>query len=453
MKLAKAKLHFIGIGGIGMCGLAEVLHNMGARVTGSDLNENVNTAHLKEIGVKIFKGHRAEQVGDADVVVYSSAIHFGNPEIAEARSRDIPLIARAEALAEIMRLKRGIAVAGTHGKTTTTGMVASILLAAQSSPTIYIGGRFAAIKSSAQLGQGEWLVAEADESDGSFNRLSPELAIITNIDSDHLDYFKSFDNLINAFTEFAMRVPFYGACVVCGDDPHVREALANFAKRVYFYGFDPKNDFVLKGEKGHYEIFKFDRQKQAHSPWSTMEMKVPGKHNALNGAAAFITGWLAGCSLEVCKKGLLNFEGVDRRFQFKGEKNGIKIYDDYGHHPTEVSAVLAAFKEKYPDNRIVVYFQPHRFSRTQSCWNDFTHCFQQSDYLWVTDIYPAGEAPIAGIHAKKLVDDIKHPQKFYLAKGDGLALYIAKQLKKGDVFVTLGAGDGWKLGLDVLGQL
>ncbi len=453
MKLAKAKFHFIGIGGIGMCGLAEVLHNMGSQVTGSDLSENANTAHLKQIGIKIYTGHSAAHVGDADVVVYSSAVQFGNPEIAEARSREIPLIPRAEALAEIMRLQRGIAVAGTHGKTTTTSMVASILLAANSSPTIVVGGRFAAIKSSAQLGQGEWLVAEADESDGSFNRLSPEIAIITNIDSDHMDYYKSFDNLIKAFSDFALRLPFYGACVACGDDPHVRKALENYPKRVYYYGFQPKNDFVLKGSNSHYEIHKMDRQKNSLQKWSEINLKIPGKHNALNATAAFVTGWVAGYSIEICKKGIAAFEGVDRRFQFKGEKNGIRVYDDYGHHPTEVSAVLDAFKEKYPQNRLVIFFQPHRFSRTQSCWLEFTKCFQQADHLLISDIYPAGEASIPGVTSKKLVEEIKHGHKFYLPKSDQQTDQVLAHLKKGDVLVTLGAGDGWKLGLEILKKL
>lgn len=453
MSLVKAKFHFIGIGGIGMCGLAEVLHNMGAKVTGSDLSENANTVHLRSLGILVFQGHKAEQVGDANVVVYSSAVQFSNPEIVEARRKEIPLIPRAEALAELMRLKRGIAVAGTHGKTTTTSMVASILLEAQISPTIVIGGRFAPIKSSAQLGQGEWLVAEADESDGSFNRLSPELAIITNIDTDHLDYFKNFENLSKAFAHFAARVPFYGACVACGDDPHVRKALENVTKRVYLYGFDSKNDFVIRGERGLYEIQKLDRQTQKYASWAQLEMQVPGRHNALNATAAMITGWLAGVSIEKCQKGLAAFQGVDRRFQFKGEKNGIKIYDDYGHHPTEVAAVLSAFKEKFPQNRIVVFFQPHRYSRTQSCWREFLTCFKESDTLFMTDIYPAGEQPIAGVEAKRLMSEINHQHKFFVPRGETQVATILNELKSGDVFVTLGAGDGWKLGLEILNKL
>lgn len=453
MKLNKAKFHFIGIGGIGMCGLAEVLHNMGAKVSGSDLSENTNTAHLKSIGIQVFKGHKAEQVGEADVVVYSSAVQFHNPEVAEARKRDIPLIPRAEALAEIMRLKRGLAVAGTHGKTTTTSMVASVLLEAQVGPTIVIGGRFAPIKSSAQLGQGEWLVAEADESDGSFNRLSPEIAIITNIDSDHMDFYKSFENLIKAFSDFAMRVPFYGAVVACGDDPTVRKALENVTKRVFFYGFDSKNDFVLKGEKSRYELSKLDRQKQQYEKWAQMDLQVPGKHNALNASAAMIASWLAGVPVQKCEQGISAFQGVDRRFQFKGEKNNVRVYDDYGHHPTEVSAVLAAFKEKYPDRRLVVLFQPHRYSRTQSCWSEFLKCFSQSDALMITDIYAAGEQPIPGIDAQKLVNEISHKDKFYIPRSENQVAEILKKLKSGDVFVTLGAGDGWKLGLEVLNKI
>jgi UDP-N-acetylmuramate--alanine ligase len=392
-------------------------------------------------------------VSDADVVVYSSAVNFSNPEIIEARRKEIPLIPRAEALAEIMRAKRGIAVAGTHGKTTTTSMVASIMLEAQTSPTIVIGGRFAPIKSSAQLGQGEWLVAEADESDGSFNRLNPELAIITNIDADHMDYYKSFDNLQKAFAAFAARVPFYGACIACGDDPNVREALEPVMKRIYFYGFNENNDFVIKGEKGHYEIFRRNIQTQKHEKWANLDMQVPGKHNALNATSAMISGFLAGVPLDKCQKGITAFQGVDRRFQFKGEKSGIRIYDDYGHHPTEVSAVLAAFKEKYPKNRLVVYFQPHRYSRTQSCWKEFLGCFSNSDSLLMTDIYAAGEKPIDGISSQKLLEEIKHSNKVYVPKNEGQVEMVMKQLKSGDVFVTLGAGDGWKLGMEILSKL
>ncbi|MEZ0393385.1 MAG: UDP-N-acetylmuramate--L-alanine ligase [Pseudobdellovibrionaceae bacterium] len=451
MQLDKTKFHFVGIGGIGMCGLAELLHNMGAKVSGSDLSENTNTERLKDLGIPVFRGHKAENVGDADVVVFSSAVQTSNPEVQQARAKQIPLIPRAEALAEIMRLKRGVAVAGTHGKTTTTSMAASIFLEAKANPTIVVGGRFDLIKSTALLGNGEWLVAEADESDGSFQKLTPEIAIITNIDSDHLDYFKSFENLQSSFVNFAHKVPFYGICIVCGDDPIVRQIFENFPKRILFYGFDSQNDLVIQGEKGKYELF--ENTQTGRKKLGDFELKVPGKHNALNAVAAVAAGLKAGFSFEDCKKGLLKFEGVDRRFHFKGEKKGILVYDDYGHHPTEVRAALQGFREKFPDRRLVVMFQPHRYSRTESCWHDFTTCFVQCDLLLLTDIYAAGEAPIAGITSEKLSSEVKHANCQYLPKNPELSTKIASQLKSGDVFITLGAGDGWKVGMEVLEKI
>lgn len=451
MQLIKSKFHFIGIGGIGMCGLAELLHNMGARVSGSDLAENSNTERLKDLGVQIFRGHKAENIVDVDVVVYSSAIPSSNPEIQVARAKQIPLIPRAEALAEIMRLKRGVAVAGTHGKTTTTSMAASIFLHAKVRPTILVGGRFDLIKSTALLGDGEWLIAEADESDGSFNKLSPEIAIITNIDSDHLDYFKSFENLQKAFVAFAQKIPFYGVCIVCGDDPRVRTLFEHFPKKVIFYGFDDSNDMVIRGADGKYELF--ENSQQGRKKLGDFEIRVPGKHNALNAVAAIISGLKAGFSFEICQQGLLKFEGVDRRFHFKGEKSQVRVYDDYGHHPTEVRATLQGFREKFPGRRLVVLFQPHRYSRTEHCWHDFTTCFIQCDHLILTDIYPGGEAPILGITAEKLALEIKHEACSFLTKNSELAQKIFTQLKPGDVFVTLGAGDGWKVGLEILEKL
>ena len=300
-------------------------------------------------------------------MVYSSAISPSNPEIRQARAQSVPLIPRAEALAEIMRLRRGIAVAGTHGKTTTTSLISSIFLEAGRSPTIVVGGRFERIKSTALLGKGEWLIAEADESDGSFNRLSPEVAVITNIDSDHMDHFKTFENLKKAFLDFAYRIPFYGMVIVCGDDPVVRELFAGFSKRIVFYGFDIKNDYVIEGEKGKYTVYKNDLNLDSKAKLGELKMSVPGRHNALNATAGLIAGLAAGIDFEMCAHGLEKFEGVDRRFHFKGEVDEIKVYDDYGHHPTEVRATLQAFREKFEKNRLVVYFQPHRYSRTELC--------------------------------------------------------------------------------------
>ncbi len=433
-----------------MCGLAELLHNMGAFVSGSDFQENTNTRRLKEMGIQVYLGHRPEQVGEPDVVVYSSAISFQNPEIVEARSRGIPLIPRAEALSEIMRLKRGVAIAGTHGKTTTTSLTSSIFLQSNLSPTIVVGGRLETIRSTAFLGQGEWLIAEADESDGSFHKLSPEISVITNIDSDHLDHFKTFENLQRSFYEFAMRVPFYGCVIACGDDPTIRELFQNFPKRLVLYGFDPKNDFQIRGGNGNYQLFHLDHKTGQQKELGSFQVMLPGRHNALNACAAIIVGLEAGLSFKNCRDGLIGFKGVDRRFQFKGEKKSVLVYDDYGHHPTEVRATLSAFREKYPDRRIVVMFQPHRYSRTESCWHEFTQCFSQCDGIYVTDIYPAGESPIEGITAERLVQELKHNNKFYLPKGEKIAVNIAQSLKSGDVFVTLGAGDGWKVGIEIL---
>lgn len=453
MNLQKSKFHFVGIGGIGMCGLAELLHNMGAQVTGSDAAENANTERLKELGIQVHKGHAAQNVGQADVVVYSSAIHFGNPEIAEARSRQIPLIPRAEALAEIMRLKRGVAVAGTHGKTTTTSLTSAIFLQAQLNPTIVVGGRFDMIKSTALLGDGDWLIAEADESDGSFHKLSPEVAIITNIDSDHLDHFKTFENLQKAFHDFALKVPFYGMTIVCGDDSVARSIFEHFPKRILFYGFDSNNDLVIEGENGRYKLFHNDRMKGSRDLLGTFQMKVPGRHNALNAVAAIAAGMHAGIAFEICAQGIARYEGVDRRFHYKGEKAGVMVYDDYGHHPTEVRAVMQAFREKFPDRRLVVYFQPHRYSRTQHCWHDFTNAFAQADVVLMGDIYPAGETPIPGITGERLAQDCKHPNTSYFVRDEQAADKVVAGLKSGDVFITLGAGDGWKLGLSVLEKI
>ena len=454
MKLENAKFHFIGIGGIGMCGLAELLHNIGAVVTGSDASENANTDRLKLLGIKVSKGHAAENVGTANVVVYSGAIPPSNPEIIAARAQQIPLIPRAEALAEIMRLRRGIAVAGTHGKTTTTSLISSIFLEAGQSPTIVVGGRFEKIKSTAMLGKGEWLIAEADESDGSFNKLSPEIAIITNIDSDHMDHFKTFENLKKAFLDFAYRIPFYGMLVVCGDDPDIRELFSNFSKRIVFYGFDLKNDYIIDGEKGHYAIYKNNINLGTKIKIGDLKLPhAPGKHNALNATASLIASLAAGIDFEMCALGLEKFEGVDRRFHYKGEVNQVTVYDDYGHHPTEVRATLQAFREKYEKNRLVVYFQPHRFSRTEHCWQDFKTCFTQADVLFLADIYAAGESPIPGITSEKLLSEIKHDNSFYSPKETDQLEKILKVLKPNDIFITLGAGDGWKLGLDVLEHL
>lgn len=443
MRLATSRVHFIGIGGIGMCGLAELLHNMGAKVSGSDLAENAQTERLKHLGIPVFKGHSADNLRSCEVVVFSGAVGPKNVEYAEARARKIPLIPRAEALAEIMRLKRGIAVAGSHGKTTTTSLIASVFLQAKADPTLVIGGRLDVIQSTAQLGQGQWLIAEADESDGSFNRLAPEIVVITNIDNDHLDYYKSFDRIQNAFLDFASRIPFYGSLIICGDDERVRELFKDFGKRILYYGTKAHNDYRLVGEgRGHYQILHGDRRLVAIKP------PLPGLHNALNSTAALLVGMECGLPLHECVAGIENFRGVDRRFQKRGEVRGILHYDDYGHHPTEIRAVLQGFREYFPDRRLVVLFQPHRFSRTQLCWEQFLTCFKDCDQVFVLDVYPAGETAIPGIDSQALVKNIEHPAARYLPLNN--LMLIRENLKAGDVFITLGAGDVWKLGDKIL---
>lgn len=444
MRLAKSKVHFVGVGGIGMSGLAELLHNMGATVSGSDLADGANLQRLKALGIKTAVGHSKSNVTDADVVVYSSAVNFENPELSEARSRRIPIIPRAEVLAEIMRLKRGIAIGGTHGKTTTTSMIATILIQGNLDPTVVVGGRLDLIKSNSFLGQGDWLVAEADESDGSFLKLSPEIAVITNIDNDHMEFFKTDENLDRAFLDFANRIPFYGVTIACGDDIRIRRVFKNYNKNVYFYGFDEDNDFCLVGEKGRYKVLKDKKEIGSFS------MSLPGRHNALNALASIIASMEAGIAFEDCAEALSSFLGVDRRFQLKGEAKGIRIYDDYGHHPTEVRAVLSAFREKFPNKRVVALFQPHRYSRTKVCWNDFCAAFDQANEVLVMDIYAAGEAPVSGITGERLVSEIKGTKATYVGDSAKAVSAAVQNLKEGDIFVTLGAGDVWKSGMKVL---
>jgi UDP-N-acetylmuramate--alanine ligase len=449
MRLAQAKVHFIGIGGIGMCGLAELLRNMGGHVSGSDLADNANTQRLRAMGVDVVIGHAAANVAGAEVVVYSSAVKSDNPEFREARRLKIPLIPRAEALAEMMRLKRGIAVGGSHGKTTTTSLTASIFMQAQTQPTIVVGGRLDLIKSTALLGQGDWLIAEADESDGSFSRLSPEMVIVTNIDNDHLDYYGTVAQLKKAFFDFAMRTPFYGLAIVCGDDPAARETFADFGKRILFYGIDAGNDLRLSGSKGEYDVYRGEEK------LGRFALGIPGRHNALNAAAALAAGLEAGIPFSVCAAGLESFRGVDRRFQLKGSAGRIDVYDDYGHHPTEVSAVLAAFREKFPDRRVVTVFQPHRYSRTHLVWDQFVDCFGATDTLFVCDIYAAGEQPLKNVSGERLASEVassvhKPRSVEHLSSAADRVARVRSELRDGDILVTLGAGDVWKLGMQVL---
>lgn len=428
-----------------MSGLAELLHNLGAEVTGSDPSENALTLRLQDLGIPIYKTHEPQNVHGVDVVVYSSAVKPSNPEFSESLKMKIPLIRRAEALAELMRLKRGIAVAGTHGKTTTTSIISSILLECGMDPTIVVGGRLEWIQSTAQLGKGEWLVAEADESDGSFNRLSPEVVVITNIDSDHLDHYGSFEVLQRAFLEFASRIPFYGSVILCGDDEVTRNLFSNFGKKIITYGFSPENSFQLikDAARGLWKV------KGPEGDFFEFQSPMPGDHNALNSLAAILASHQSGLSIQACAKSVTQFRGVDRRFQHKAKVRGVDFYDDYGHHPTEVKAVLQGFKDQFPDRRLITFFQPHRFSRTQICWKDFLESFSNTDFLYLLDIYPAGESSLEGISSERLLKEMKHPQgELFVREPSGINKVI-RTFAEGDIVLTLGAGDVYKLNTEL----
>lgn len=447
MKIANSRVHFIGIGGAGMSGLAELIHNMGATVSGSDLSDNSQVERLRSMGIPIAKGHSAQNIKEADVVVYSSAVPDSNPEIQEAKRRKIPIIPRIEVLVEVMRLKRGIAVGGTHGKTTTTSMIASIFLTAKKDPTVVVGGRLDLIKSHSFLGKGDWLIAESDESDGSFLKLSPEIAVITNIDNDHIDHYGSFINLKKAFLEFAKKIPFYGVIVACGDSDQVRETLSSFNKRVIYYGFQDTNDFFLARENDNYIICHGNKK------LGVLQLSVPGRHNALNALAAFVVAFEAGLSVDECLNGLRHYTGVDRRLQLRGEKSGVKVYDDYGHHPTEIKAVIQALREKYPRENLVIAFQPHRYTRTQSCWDDFITAFDGASQVLLWDIYSANESAIEGITSEVLAKAIRHSNVLYVGSGQRALDECVKAVKLGTILVTLGAGDISKQGSEILAKL
>jgi UDP-N-acetylmuramate--alanine ligase len=443
-------IHFVGIGGSGMSGIAEVLLTLGYQVSGSDMKDTPVTQRLKKLGARIAIGHEAANIEGAQVVVTSTAVAPVNPEVLAARERNIPVIPRIEMLAEIARLKYTIAVAGTHGKTTTTSMVAEVLQAGGLDPTVIVGGRLKRLDSGAKLGKGDYLVAEADESDGSFLKLSPALAIITNIDNDHLDYWGSFDRICDGFVQYAGRVPFYGCVIACLDDLHVRNQLPRLTRRVVTYGIETAAQVRASNIQVSAEGTSFDVA-VGGKRLGALRMQVPGRHNVLNALAATVTGLELGISFEKIAEGLAAFEGVGRRMELKGEKDGVRVIDDYGHHPTEIRATLSALRDRYPDNRLVVLFQPHRFTRTQSLWNEFAQSFDQADRVYILDIYPAGEAAIPGVSADLILEPLKKTHKAAFGLPSPLRLNdLRQELRAGDVVLTLGAGDVWKLGEQLL---
>ena len=438
-----------------MSGIAEILLNLGYRVTGSDLKRGDAIERLERLGAKVFVGHDAAHIEDAHVVVFSSAVARDNVELAAARQRQVPAIPRAEMLAELMRLKYAIAVAGTHGKTTTTSMVGAVLAEGRLDPTIVVGGRVTALDSNARLGQGEFLVAEADESDGSFLKLTPTIAVVTTIDAEHLDHYGSLEKIGDAFVAFVDKVPFYGCAVLCLDQPNIQRLIPRIAKRIVTYGLDANAELVarkvaLSGMTSRFEVV--DRGETL----GECRLNVPGRHNVANALAAIGVGLELEIPFLTIAKGLAGFTGVQRRFQVRGEAGGIRVIDDYGHHPVEIQATLAAAKAAF-DCRVITVFQPHRYTRTELLRQEFATAFNQADVLLVLDIYAAGEPPIPGVTAEDLAERIRaHGHRNVTYVGDNRAEIVERLLdivRTGDLVLTLGAGDVGQLGPDLVRRL
>jgi UDP-N-acetylmuramate--alanine ligase len=451
------RIHFVGIGGIGMSGIAELLANLGYEVSGSDAKRSDVTTRLERLGVKVSIGHEAGNVGSADVVVTSSAIGGDNPEVAAARTRTIPVIPRAEMLAELMRLRYGIAVAGAHGKTTTTSMIALVLDRAGLDPTAVIGGRLSAFGSNARLGKGDYMVAEADESDRSFLKLSPSIAVITNIDREHMEAYGTWENLQQAFADFANKVPFYGAVIACAEDAPVRELMGRLTRRVITYGL---SDAEILGEGVQLHAFRSACTVKRRSPegrrrdLGELRVGVPGRHNVLNALAAAAVGLEVGIPFPQIAGALGEFQGAERRFQTRGTAAGVMVVDDYGHHPTEIAAVLAAARGI--DRRVVAVFQPHRYSRTAQLLDEFGRAFAGASELVLTDIYAAGEAPIAGITIESLAAAIRRDfdGRLHVVKAlDDVPRAVARLARPGDLVITLGAGSIGTVGDRILAEL
>ncbi|MFC1532717.1 UDP-N-acetylmuramate--L-alanine ligase [Thermodesulfobacteriota bacterium] len=449
-------IHFVGIGGIGMSGIAELLLNLGYKVSGSDIMDSMVTKRIAGLGGKIYHGHMGENIEGADVVVYSSAVPIDNPEIAEARDKYIPVIPRAEMLAELMRLKYGVAVAGAHGKTTTTSMIASILTAGNLDPTVVIGGRLDIWGgSNAKLGQGDILVAESDESDGSFMALSPTIAVVTNIDLEHVDHYGDMDSIRKTFINFINKTPFYGTAILCLDNEEIQNIIPLLKKRSLTYGTTSQADIrardIQKDEfDTDFEVISKGR------PLGRVTVGMPGNHNVLNALAAISVGLEFDMDMDDIKKGLANLGGLERRFQVKGEKDGVLVIDDYGHHPAEITATLETAKECWPGKRLIVIFQPHRYSRTKALYDRFVICFNQADVLIVAPIYPAGEKPVDGVDAEWLYRGIKghgHREVFLGRNHDDILSLLSVIVKPGDRVITLGAGDIHRVGDELLERI
>ncbi len=450
MKLPKAigLVHFIGIGGIGMSGIAEVLHNLGHRVQGSDQSESANVQRLRDKGIPVHIGHKAENLGDAEVVVVSTAIKKSNPELAAAREKLLPVVRRAEMLAELMRFRNAIAIGGTHGKTTTTSLVATLLEAGGLDPTVINGGIINAYGTNARMGEGEWMVVEADESDGTFLKLPADVAVVTNIDPEHLDHYGNFDAVRAAFRQFVENVPFYGFGVMCIDHPEVQALVGRIEDRkVITYGENPQADvrFMnvrIDGTRSLFDVEIRRRRTGKVIHIKDLVMPMPGRHNISNATAAVAVANRLGISSEAIAKGLASFGGVKRRFTLTGEWNGVKVFDDYGHHPVEIKAVLKAAREACK-GRVIAVHQPHRYTRLSSLFEEFAACFNDADSIFLAPVYAAGEEPIEGADSQTLVSRIKaggHRDARYLPSQEDLAAMVAEIARPGDFVVLLGAG-------------
>ncbi len=437
----------VGIGGAGMSGIAEVLLNLGYEVSGSDMNDSAMVQHLRSLGARIAIGHAAENIPDVQVLVRSTAISDDNPEIVEARRRNLAIIPRAEMLAELMRLRTGVAIAGTHGKTTTTSLTATIFDYAGKDPTVIIGGRLNVYGTNAHLGHGEYMIAEADESDESFLCLFPVINVVTNVDEDHLDHYKTREAIDAAFVQYMNSIPFYGVNVVCGDDAGIRALLPRVKRPVLTYGFAAENDFravpVKKGEGSTFEVWRGTEK------LGLVSIPQPGVHNILNALGAIGAAISCDISFEDCAAGLAGFKGVGRRFEYKGEKNGVVVIDDYGHHPTEIAATLATARLVYPERRLVVAFQPHRFSRTQAHFGEFCKVFDDVDMVLLTEIYAASEQPLPGVTGQNLaigIQQVSSTPVYYFRNLQELKEGLDAVLKPNDLLLTLGAGTITRLG-------
>jgi UDP-N-acetylmuramate--alanine ligase len=437
-----------------MSGIAEVLLNLGYHISGSDAKETEVTRRLQMLGCDISYGHRKENVREADVVVVSSAIRQGNPEVEVAEQRLIPVIPRAEMLAELMRMKIGVAIAGTHGKTTTTSLIATVLAAGGLDPTVVIGGRLNSIGSNARLGQGDFLVAEADESDGSFLKLMPTIAVVTNIDPEHLDYYHGIEEIKETFLNFLNRIPFYGLAVLCLDHPNIQSLISRLKKRFTTYGLTTQADFqarevVLEGLSASFDVIHHHRE------IGRLKIQMPGLHNVYNALATLATAFELDIPFEVVRETLRDFGGIQRRFQIKGEKKGILIVDDYGHHPVEIMATLRAAQAGW-GRRIVAVFQPHRYTRTQALFQDFLTAFNDANVLVLTEIYPAGEDRIEGVEAKTLCEGIRdhgHKNVTFIETKKEIVDHLLRIIAPGDLVITLGAGDIWQVSDELMRRL